>query len=86
VSRRGLRAIVLLLAAGASAACTSVVRQTDDEIRIDVGVIGEIAPGTRAWWGHLEARDHCARNGKDAELVDLRGSVATYRCVAPEKS
>ena len=80
MARAAVRAVVLLFAAAALTACTTAVRETADEIRIDTGFVGEIAPGTRGWWGHLRAREHCAQYGKQAELVDYQGSVAVYRC------
>lgn len=86
MKRRAVRAVVFLFAAAALSACTSVVKETADEIRIDTGFVGEIVPGTRGWWGHLQAGEHCAQYGKRAELVDYQGAVAVYRCIKPPKA
>ena len=72
-----------LLALALAAACEIVARDADG-VSVDVGYLGEVAPGTRAWLSWLQANEHCAQFGKEPELVDLRGPVAVYRCV-PEK-
>lgn len=73
--------LVSLLAFAMLSGCTTVVLESPEEIRIDTGFAGEIAPGTQSWWGHLGAGDHCDRFGKDARLVDTRGTVSIYRCL-----
>jgi len=83
--RRAYAAGALLMAMALLPGC-SVTRETPDEFQIDTGFIGEIVPGTRSWWGYPQAREHCAKYGRDAELVDYKGSVAVYRCVAPAKT
>lgn len=65
-----------------SVSCTSVKESNPDQISIDTGDIGNIVPGFRSWLSWSQADDHCAGQGKDAELADLKGPVAIYRCVA----
>jgi hypothetical protein len=77
--RRALAAaLALLLVAG----CAEIVAGDPQGVSIDVGYAGEIAPGTRVWLSRLQAHDHCARFGRESQLVDLRGQVAVWRCVA----
>jgi hypothetical protein len=64
------------------ASCAEVVSGDANRVRIDTSDLGTIAPGTREWLSLLRARDHCAAYAKSAELVDLRGSIAIYDCVA----
>lgn len=64
------------------AGCAQVVSGDSRMVNIDTRDLGEIAPGTREWLSWLQARDHCARYSKSPEIVDLRGSIAIYKCVA----
>ena len=80
VWRAGVLAAVLVMAG-----CTQVVRATPGEIHIDTGWAGEVAPGTRHWWGWLAAREHCAEQGKLPRLADLRETVVVYRCVIADR-
>lgn len=77
------RALAALLALSATS-CTEIVARDAQGISIDVGQLGGIAPGTRVWLSRLQARNHCAEAGDIAELVDLRGQVAVWRCVPPQ--
>lgn len=78
--RLAAAAVVLPLAA----ACAEVVARDAQGVSIDVGFVGKVAPGTRQWFSRLQADEHCAQLGRDSKLVDLRESVAIYRCVEPE--
>ena len=62
--------------------CAELVSSDARTVRIDTGFLGEIAPGTREWLSWLQARDHCALHAKSPEILDLKGSVALYKCVA----
>ena len=73
-------ALLSLIAAG----CAQVVAGDAEGVSVDVGYVGEIAPGTRSWFSWLQANEHCAALGRKPRLVDLRGSVAIYRCVPEE--
>jgi hypothetical protein len=75
-------AAAVMLALSASG-CAEVVASDPQGISIDVGQVGGIAPGTRVWLSRLQARNHCAESGGTAELVDLKGQVAVWRCVPP---
>jgi hypothetical protein len=70
---------VLILLSVAS--CTSIETTSPDEISIDTGDVGNIVPGIRGWMSWFEANEHCSAQSKDAELADLRGTIAVYRCV-----
>lgn len=70
--------LVLCLSAG----CAQIVSGGPEEVQVDTGQIGELAPGTRQWFSWLQANEHCSRFGKEPKLVDLKGSIAVYRCVA----
>lgn len=85
MGRAAFRACGVVVAAALLQGCT-VARETPDEFQFDSGPIGEIAPGTRGWWGYLQAMRHCDQYGKDSRLVDLRGSIAVYRCVDRPKN
>ena len=67
-----------------STGCAEVVSGDAQKVSIDTGDLGEIAPGTREWLSWLQARDHCALHSKSPEIVDLKGSVAMYKCVADQ--
>ena len=64
--------------------CVEVVSGDAQTVSVDTGQIGEIAPGTREWLSWWEAREHCAAHSKSPQIVDLKGSVAIYKCV-PKK-
>ena len=64
------------------AGCTEVVSGNAQIVSVDTGFLGEYAPGTREWLSWLQARNHCALHSKSPEIVDLKGSVAIYKCVA----
>ena len=64
--------------------CAELVSGDAQNVRIDTGYLGQFAPGTRQWLSWLQASDHCALHSKSPEIVDLKGSVAVYRCV-PDK-
>jgi hypothetical protein len=74
------RILAAAIAVSLAAACEIVARDADG-VSVDVGYLGEVAPGTRAWLSWLQANEHCAQFGKEPELIDLKGSVAVYRCV-----
>ncbi len=61
--------------------CAEVVSGDAQMVSIDTGNLGVIVPGTREWLSWLQARDHCALHSKSPEIVDLKGSVAVYKCV-----
>jgi hypothetical protein len=73
--------ILVILAVG----CAETVSSGPDEVRIDTGQIGQLAPGTRQWFSWLQANEHCAEFGREPKLIDLQGSLAIYRCVVEEK-
>ena len=62
--------------------CAEVISGDAQKVSIDTGDLGEFAPGTREWLSWLQARDHCALHAKSPEIVDLKGSIAIYKCVA----
>ena len=62
--------------------CAEVVSGDAQKVRIDTGDLGVIAPGAREWLSWLQARDYCAIHSKSPEIIDLKGSVAIYNCVA----
>ena len=64
------------------AGCAEVVSGDAQTVRVDTGDLGDIAPGTREWLSWSRAREHCAAHAKSPEIVDLKGSVAIYKCVA----
>lgn len=64
------------------AGCTKVVSGDAQTVSVDTGDLGNIAPGTREWLSWIDARDHCAQYGKSPAIADLKGTVATYKCVA----
>jgi hypothetical protein len=61
--------------------CAEVVSGDTQTVRVDTGDLGNIAPGTREWLSWWRAREHCAAHSKSPEIVDLKGSVAIYKCV-----
>ena len=63
------------------AGCSEVVSGDAQTFSVNTGFIGEYAPGTREWLSWWQARDHCALDSKSPEIVDLKGSVAIYKCV-----
>ena len=65
-----------------STGCAEVISGDAQKVNIDTGDLGQIAPGTREWLSWLQARDHCVRFSKSPEIVDLKGSIAMYKCVA----
>ena len=68
------RALIMFLSVFAlsfGASCTSVTESRPDQISIDTGDVGDIVPGIRSWMTWFQARDHCAAQGKQAELADL---------------
>ena len=73
-----------LIMAGFLVGCSEVVTGDAKTVSINTGDFGSIAPGTREWLSLLKAREHCAQFSKDAEITDLKESVATYKCV-PKK-
>ncbi len=87
-AKRGVRAATPTLAVLVSAAflvgCSTVVEATPEKISIDTGEFGEVMPGTRMWLSWLKANEHCAAQGRRPKLIDLRGSVAHYRCIDAE--
>ena len=80
VIRLATAAALVFLVSG----CAEIVARDTQGVSVDVGYVGELAPGTRYWFSWLQANEHCAQFGKDPKLVDLKGSVAIYRCVDPE--
>jgi len=62
--------------------CAEVVSGDARTVRVDTGDLGDIAPGTREWLSWSRAREHCTAHAKSPEIVDLKGSVAIYNCVA----
>lgn len=80
--KRTLTLVFSVLVLSFAASCTTVKEANPDQISIDTGGVGDIVPGIRAWIAWFEADGHCARQGKDEELADLKGSVVTYRCTA----
>lgn len=62
--------------------CAEVVSGDAQTVRVDTGDLGKFAPGTREWLSWWQAREHCAHHARSPEIVDLRGSVAVYKCVA----
>ena len=66
----------------AATGCAEVVKGDSDTVHVDTGDLGEIAQGTREWLSYLQAREHCAKYSKSPEIVDLKGPVAIYKCVA----
>lgn len=79
------RTLILILSVfvlSFSVSCTSVKEANPDQISIDTGEVGDIVPGFRSWISWFQANDHCVSQGKEAELADLKGSVAIYRCIA----
>jgi hypothetical protein len=75
----GFVCMVVLLAG-----CTKVISGDAGSVSVDTGDVGKIAPGTREWLSWLQARDHCAKFAKVPEIADLKGAVASYKCV-PKK-
>ena len=59
------------------AGCSEVVSGSAKMVSINTGDFGDIAPGTREWLSLLKAREHCAQFSKDAEIAELKESVAT---------
>jgi len=59
-----------------------VVSGDAQKVSINTGFLGKYAPGTREWLSWLQASDHCAMHSKVPAIVDLKGSLALYRCVA----
>jgi hypothetical protein len=78
---RALAAVVMMITV---AGCAEIVSSGPDEVQVDTGQFGELVPGTRQWISWLEANEHCSRFGRKPKLVDLRDSVAVYRCVPEE--
>lgn len=66
------------------AGCAQVVSTTAEEVRVDTGALGEIAPGARVWLGWFHANAQCAAHGRKPKLADLKGALAIYRCVEDE--
>lgn len=50
-------------------------------VRVETGIIGHYVPDTREWLSRLQAREHCAKFDKAAQIEDLKGSIAIYKCV-----
>jgi hypothetical protein len=80
-----LVAMLALAAAALSAGCAQVVRQDTEEIAVDTGWLGRIAPGTQTMLGWPVAEYRCRQRGRSAELKDLKDAVAIYRCIGAEK-
>lgn len=72
---------VVIIAAIISTGCARVISGDAQTVSVDTRDLGEIAPGTREWLSWWEARDHCARHSKSPEILDLKGSIAIYKCV-----
>ena len=84
VSVRYSRLVAIVFAAAMMTGCTQVVSSGPDEIQVDTGQFGSLVPGTRQWISWFEANEHCAEFGKKPKLVDLKDTVAVYRCVTEE--
>jgi hypothetical protein len=65
--------------------CAEGVPGDARKLTVDTGYLGQFMPGTREWFSWLQAREYCARQSGSPEIEDLKGSVATYKCV-PEKN
>lgn len=72
-------AMVVLAAAG----CTEVGRATGETVEIRLPEATELAPGARHWIAWPKARAYCAERGLEPKLFDIKGTVVTYRCIAP---
>ena len=74
--------LTVSLVALAAAGCAWIERA--DEQTISTGDLGILAPGLRRAISYPDARAHCAKFGKDAVLLDLKGKTATWRCETPK--
>jgi hypothetical protein len=86
---RRLKSIAAITAsvglAALSSGCVQMDASNAQSVSVDTGFVGEIAPGTREWLSWYSARKHCEKYGKSSEIVDLKGSLAIYKCVADKK-
>lgn len=78
------RIIGAILVVATIGGCVEIVRRTGDEVDVDTGQIGNIAPGLMDKLGWPAARGYCKDLGKVPRIKDIAGSVVTYRCVEPE--
>ena len=76
--------LTVSLVALAAAGCAWIERADEQTISIGTGDLGILAPGLRRAISYPDARAHCAKFGKDAVLLDLKGKTATWRCEAPK--
>lgn len=67
--------------ASITVSCTTITESGPDGVSVDTGDVGDIVPGARQWLSWAQADNHCASQGKESELIDLKGSVVQYRCV-----
>ena len=69
----GCLVFALLLLGG----CSHVVTATPEEIRVDTGWPGEIAPGARVWLSYLQAREQCAVHGRRPRTLGMEPQYVT---------
>ena len=79
-----LVAMLALIAVASSAGCAQVERHDPDEIAVDTGWLGRIAPGTQTIVGWPVAASRGRQRGRRAELQELKDGVAVYRCIGAE--
>jgi hypothetical protein len=75
---------VLFLASVLAGGCTWVEKSDENFVTIGTGDFGALAPGLRQVVSYPEARAHCAKFDKVAELYDLKGKNAVWQCVPRE--
>lgn len=80
--RRCTAVALLISVVSVSVSCTSITEAGPERVSVDTGDVGAIVPGVRQWLSWTQANDHCASQGKEPELVDLKGSVVQYRCIS----
>ena len=68
-----LVAVSMLLLAG----CTEVVYATLVEIQVETGILGEILPGTRHWWGGLRTTS-IVENKKSSRASPISEKLSSF--------